>query len=495
MRARPCSLDVHHEEVASRTREGIKAPPALTDIRFMCSNSGVGLASIGPYELIEEIGRGASSVVWRAYDGALERDVAIKELVLGPMLGERVREEYTSRFSRECKTIAALNHPNIVTVFDSGVFDGRPAAVMEIVEGESLAHMLARGPLPFPVALEYALQVLSGLAYAHARGVIHRDLKPANVLVVSSGKVKLLDFGIAGAPGEHVSTGGGASVGSPGCLAPEQIRGMGSDARSDVFAAGVLLYQMITGRNPFEAANPILTIENTLNRPIPPVAKQGVPAGVNEVIARATAKDPAVRYASAQDMAAALGAVLQPGSSKTSVRPVWFGVGVAATLGVAGVVALLASSGSPSRIAGPPVAVSQPVASTDVPTEAVNGSAEPVASGPTEAEQAAARKDSLTAAVAVVFERPDFFDSFEVTDVRVVQDQSGRWWGVASQYVPEYGFVGGWAIMRDAGAGWETYGVVMEETYFLVWEGLPREQIPDEAKSVLFAGVPPIDEY
>ena len=144
---------------------------------------GVGLGSLGPYELIEEVGRGASSVVWRAYDGALERDVAIKELVLGPMLGERARDEYTARFARECKTIAALNHPNIITVFDSGVFDGRPAAVMELVQGESLECILRGGPLSFAVALEYMLQLLSGLGYAHTRGVVHRDLKPANVLL------------------------------------------------------------------------------------------------------------------------------------------------------------------------------------------------------------------------------------------------------------------------------------------------------------------------
>lgn len=439
-------------------------------------------------------------MVWRAYDGALERDVAIKELVLGPMLGERARDEYTARFARECKTIAALNHPNIITVFDSGVFDGRPAAVMELVQGESLECILRSGSLSFAVALEYMLQVLSGLGYAHTRGVIHRDLKPANVLITSAGTIKLLDFGIAGAPGEHVRTGGGASVGSPGCLAPEQIRGTGSDARSDVFAAGVLLYHMLTGHNPFEAANPLLTIENTLNRSVPPVSGSGIPAAVNEVISRATAKDPAARYSSAQEMAVALGAVLGPGSAAKSARPVWLGVGAVATLGVAGVVALLASSSPPSRVTGPPPAASQPLETAVAPGAAPAVSTEPAPSEPTAAEQAAAQRESLTAAAVGVFDREslysmDFFGPYQVTDAQVVQDQTGAWWGVASQYIPKYHFVMAWVIMRDSGAGWNAYGVAAEDTYFVVWNGLPREQIPAEVKSVLFAGVPPIEDF
>lgn len=439
-------------------------------------------------------------MVWRAYDGALERDVAIKELVLGPMLGERARDEYTARFARECKTIAALNHPNIITVFDSGVFDGRPAAVMELVQGESLECILRGGPLSFAVALEYMLQLLSGLGYAHTRGVVHRDLKPANVLITSAGTIKLLDFGIAGAPGEHVRTGGGASVGSPGCLAPEQIRGTGSDARSDVFAAGVLLYQMLAGHNPFEAANPLLTIENTLNRPVPPVSGSGIPAAVNEVIARATAKDPAARYASAQEMATDLSAVLGLGSARKSARPVWLGVGAVATLGVAGVVALLASSSSPSRVAGPPAAVSQPVETVAAPGAAPALSTEPAANEPTPAEQAAARRESLTTALGVVFEQGDIFDygyfgPYEAANLSIAQDSAGQWWGVGCQLFTDHGFEASWAIMRDLGAGWELYGVAAPDGYFIYWEGLPREQIPAEVKTVLFAGVPPIEDY
>lgn len=453
------------------------------------------MGSLGPYELVAEIGRGATAVVWRARDNALERYVAIKEPLLREGMSPEAREEYLARFASECKIIGSLNHPNIVMTFDAGVFDGRPAAVMELVEGETLAQMLARGPLSANEALDYTLQVLSGLAYAHARGVVHRDLKPANVFVTPAGRIKLMDFGIACAPGDTMRGRLGGVAGSPGYLAPEQVRGAAANIRGDVFTVGVLLYEMLVGRNPFEAGNPILTIENTLSLPVPFVSASGVSATINGVIARATAKDPAQRYASPAEMAAALSSAPAVSAGGGVPKAVWFGVGAVAVAGAIGAVALLASPSTPTTVqSGVVVSTAGGTASADAAAAGGAsatgvGAAAQTQTQPSLIEQEAEARRKLEDALAREFSRIDASVPWRVSDVQIARDSSGRWWGIGGQRFTDSGYVGSWAVMVDDGSGWRSYGLVYEE-YELYWEGSPREQIPSEVRSVLFAALP-----
>lgn len=213
--------------------------------------------TVGPYELRGELGRGAMAVVWRAWDPNLEREVAIKEPLFDPNLSPQVREEMGRRFVREARTAARLQHPNIVTVHAADVYGGRPAIVMELVEGATLTELLSRGALEPPAALDALDQLLDAVGYAHSRGVVHRDVKPDNVFVDMSGRVRLADFGIA-----HVedaaatrATVAGAVLGTPGYMSPEQARGAAVDARSDLFSIGVVGYEMLAGRHPFGAGD------------------------------------------------------------------------------------------------------------------------------------------------------------------------------------------------------------------------------------------------
>jgi serine/threonine-protein kinase len=189
---------------------------------------------LGPYELRGELGRGAMAVVWRAFDPNLEREVAIKEPVIPHGTEPAVAQELSDRFVREGKAIAALQHPGIVTVHDAGVYDGRPAMVMELVDGTTLGDLLAAEKrLDTPTAISVASQLLDALAYAHDRGIVHRDVKPDNVFVTHDGRIKLADFGIARIADKTRFTQEGTVMGTPGYMPPEQVRGMPVDARAD----------------------------------------------------------------------------------------------------------------------------------------------------------------------------------------------------------------------------------------------------------------------
>ena len=238
-------------------------------------------------ELIDEIGSGGMGTVWKARQLRLGRTVAVK------FLSERLHEspESVQRFEREAQALARLHHPRIVAVHDFGRDEGRPYIVMEYVEGRALSGLL---PLPPERAREIALDVLDALAYAHAQGVIHRDVKPPNVIIDAGGRAKVTDFGIARLMGDTPSgltvTAAGRVVGTPAYMPPESLAGAPPDPRTDVFAVGVLLHEMVTGR-----------------RPAGKVA--GVPEGLARVVSRAIAADPAARYATAEAMRADLAAV------------------------------------------------------------------------------------------------------------------------------------------------------------------------------------------
>src|SRR5580698_8043246 len=214
---------------------------------------------LGPYEIVSPVGAGGMGEVYRARDTRLGRDVAIK--VLPEALAndaDRLR-----RFAQEARAIAALNHPNILGIHDIGTHDGAPFLVSELLEGQTLREKLESGPLPVRRATEYALGIAQGLAAAHEKGIVHRDLKPENVFITRDGRVKILDFGLAKLvhPEEHRETTmtltspatlPGMVMGTVGYMSPEQVRGEGIDARSDIFSFGTVLYEMLTGKRAFK---------------------------------------------------------------------------------------------------------------------------------------------------------------------------------------------------------------------------------------------------
>ena len=212
---------------------------------------------LGPYEILGPIGAGGMGEVYRARDTRLGRDVAVKVLP-----GEVSHTpERLHRFEQEARLAGSLNHPNVLTVFDVGAHEGAPYLVTELLEGRSLREVLAAGPLPTRKVVEYAQQAARGLAAAHERGVVHRDLKPANVFVTKDGRLKILDFGLAKltlvdpleVAGSQLSTdtAEGKVVGTIGYMSPEQVRGHAVDARSDIFALGAVVYEMLSGRRAF----------------------------------------------------------------------------------------------------------------------------------------------------------------------------------------------------------------------------------------------------
>ncbi|MFI5167068.1 MAG: protein kinase [Thermoanaerobaculales bacterium] len=282
--------------------------------------------SLGPYEIVAPIGAGGMGEVYRARDTRLGRDVAIK--VLPAEFAED--PERLRRFEREAKATAALSHPNILDVHDVGTFEGVPYLVEELLEGESLKERIERGALAAPEALGIAVQMARGLAAAHEKGIVHRDLKPANVFLTRQGAVKILDFGLAklveGVPiGEadtltHAPTGAtefGRVLGTVAYMAPEQARGIPVDARADVFAFGVVLYEMVAGERPFRGKTASDTVAAILTREPAPLPAS-VPPDLVAVIGKCLAKEPEKRYLGGSEVLAALGGVDVEGAA-----PLW----------------------------------------------------------------------------------------------------------------------------------------------------------------------------
>ncbi len=246
---------------------------------------------LGRYELLDVLGHGAMGVVYKAHDSFLDRIVAVKTYRQDVPITEDVKR----RFEREVRTASKLNHPNIVVVYDGGLEQSVPYLAMEFVEGPTLAAELARhNRLPLDRALYIVRKVADGLAYAHARGVVHRDLKPANILLAGGTEPKIADFGVAKLMSSASATSLTAAVGTPSYMAPEQIDGRGVDARSDVFALGILAFELVTGRQPFVGEGWTAVMFQIMNvEPEPPTAiDASLPAAVDGVLARSLAKDP-----------------------------------------------------------------------------------------------------------------------------------------------------------------------------------------------------------
>ena len=260
---------------------------------------------VGKFEIVEELGRGGMGVVYKAVDPGIERTVALKVLPPSHTQDAELRE----RFLREARAAGRLQHPNIVVIHEIGEDQGNLYIAMEYLEGETLAERIARerGRGDVASALEVMAQVGRGLNYAHERGVVHRDIKPANILVTREGTAKILDFGIARA-GDKRMTKTGQVMGTIYYMSPEQINGQQLDGRSDIFSAGIVLYELLTGDVPFDEESTGATMMKILTAPAPPLGERAPmsPPVLEEIVARALAKQPAERYPNAAEFAAAL---------------------------------------------------------------------------------------------------------------------------------------------------------------------------------------------
>ena len=262
---------------------------------------------IGDYQILNELGSGGMGRVYRVRNVISDRIEAMKVL-LPDLVGQ---QELATRFLREIKLMASLNHPNIAQLRTAFTAKNQLVMIMEYVEGSTLADRLEHGPIPVPEALNYIGEVLDALSYAHHQHVIHRDIKPANIMVTPEGAVKLMDFGIARAGDGHSLTMTGTTLGSLGYMSPEQVQGEATDARSDLYSVGVSLYEMVTGQRPFRADSDFsLMTAHVRELPKPPVELQpGLPPALNEIILMSISKDPAQRFQSAEAFANALSSV------------------------------------------------------------------------------------------------------------------------------------------------------------------------------------------
>jgi hypothetical protein len=310
-----------HERAAERLMEGPAAEAATQNLAVVRGTR------LGPYEIVDLIGAGGMGEVYRARDTRLGRDVAIK------VLPEHMAHDADAlgRFGREARAVAALSHPHIAALFDIGETDGTHYLVMELLEGETLTSRLRRGVLPEKDALRIGTEIAEALGTAHAHGIVHRDVKPANVMLTRSG-VKLLDFGLArlqrrpdtsGETASMTGLGDGVLAGTLPYMAPEQVRGQAADARSDIFALGAVLYEMLSGRRAFGGETAADTMTAILTRDPPELSRPGlaVPASLEQIVRRCLEKDPEERFQSARDVGFALDAESGASRSRMEMAP------------------------------------------------------------------------------------------------------------------------------------------------------------------------------
>ena len=269
---------------------------------------------VGRYHILEQLGQGGMATVYKAFDRRLEREVALK-VIRVDMIQPAMLEQMGKRFEREAKSLARLSHPNIVKVYDYGDHEGAPYLVMEFLPSGTLDKMMSQA-MPHQKAATLVIPIGRALAYAHKEGIIHRDIKPANILVKRSGAPMLSDFGIAkileGNEGTQL-TGTGVGMGTPDYMAPEQGMGKTVDHRADIYALGVVFFELVTGQRPFHADTPLAILLRHINDPLPRPRqiKPDLPEAVEQVIFKALAKDPENRYETMDELVKALESMAQ----------------------------------------------------------------------------------------------------------------------------------------------------------------------------------------
>src|SRR5664280_2311020 len=334
-------------------------------------------AGLGPYEILAPLGAGGMGEVYRARDKKLDRDVAIK------VLPDSVASDPDSlaRFEREAKAVAALSHPNILSIFDFGTQDGVSYAVMELLEGETLRGKLDAGPIPQRQAVDYALQIAKGLSAAHEKGIVHRDLKPENLFVSKDGHLKILDFGLAKRveqvpPGKETSaptasghTQPGTVMGTAGYMSPEQVRGLPVDHRSDIFSFGAILYELLSGKRAFKRDTAADAMAAIMKEEPPELSESGrnVSPALDRIVSHCLEKSAEHRFQSARDIVFALseasastaasgGQLATPAAPKRG-RALLIAAGALVLLGVGAVVLLKRRPGASPSVTGPSIAV------------------------------------------------------------------------------------------------------------------------------------------
>jgi len=277
------------------------------------------ITQLGRYQVRGEVGRGAMGVVYEAQDPLLERTVAIKTIQLS---GDEVqRKKYEARFFQEARAAGRLNHPAIITIYDVGREGDLAYIAMELLPGIDLKQKLRDGPLPLREALTLAAEVAEGLAFAHEHGVEHRDIKPANIML-SRGRAKIMDFGIACLQQSGNESAAGMLLGTPRYMSPEQVAGWPIDNRSDIFSLGSVLYEMLTGKAPFDGADKAQLWRSIASDPHTPPSRvlSDAPVKLDRILDRALAKRPAGRYPNAAEFAAALRGCLVDVKAAAPVR-------------------------------------------------------------------------------------------------------------------------------------------------------------------------------
>jgi len=260
----------------------------------------------GRFRVLGELGRGAMGVVYRAEDPALGRAVAIKTITLTGT--EEERAHFEARFLQEARAAGGIAHPSIITIYDVGREEDVAFIAMELLDGRELRDLIRGGALAPSEAVEVAARVAEALAFAHERGVVHRDVKPGNVMVLSDGRVKIMDFGIARLRDPDVKTATGMLLGSPRYMSPEQVSGNPFDHRADIFSLGVVLYEMLTGVTPFAGDDITQLMFQVVNgAAVPPShVNRNLPSVLDYILARALKKIPDERYGNASEFAADL---------------------------------------------------------------------------------------------------------------------------------------------------------------------------------------------
>ena len=325
---------------------------------------------LGPYEIVAPLGKGGMGEVYRARDARLGRDVAIKVVQRG-----EADPSLWGRFEQEARAASALSHPNICSVFDTGEAEGQPYLVMELLEGQTLQQLIGTRPLETDAAVNIGVQIADALEAAHAKGILHRDIKPGNVMIIGRGHVKVLDFGLAktapigpesGALTLRTDTETGFVLGTPAYLPPEVLQGLRADARADLWALGVVLYQMLSGTLPFPGAT-TFEISSGILKDQPPALPHGVPPRLGAIVERCLEKQPEKRYHGASELRLALEA-LQASAATPPQQPaqrrrpwLWAGAAVIAIAAFAAVFVWHPRAGGKGLVGstGAPVSVNQ----------------------------------------------------------------------------------------------------------------------------------------